>query len=64
MSDTLQTPGPAELPAREQPSLAFECPQCHFGSPEDEVENNPSPDRWFKCPSCGYRWSVSPISDS
>ena len=45
-------------------SLAFECPRCHFDEPQEELENNPSTDRWFTCPSCSYRWSVSPIADS
>ena len=44
---------------------AFECPKCHYYAPQpEEGENNPSTDRWFTCPSCGYRWSVSPLADS
>jgi DNA-directed RNA polymerase subunit M/transcription elongation factor TFIIS len=46
------------------PSMAFRCPRCHDEKPQEEQENNPGPDRWFTCPSCGYRWSVSPIADS
>ena len=46
------------------PSLAFQCPKCHFDAPVVEVGNNPSADRWLTCPSCGHRWSVSPIADS
>ena len=57
---------------REEPSLAFWCPRCHFDAPEpeeqrsptDDPSHNPSTDRWFTCPSCGYKWSVSPLSDS
>jgi transposase len=47
------------------PSMAFCCPECKFDEPVvAKVENNPGPDRWFTCPSCGHRWSVSPIADS
>jgi predicted RNA-binding Zn-ribbon protein involved in translation (DUF1610 family) len=46
------------------PSMAFRCPQCHFDAPKEAAENNPSTDRWFTCPSCGHKWSVSPIADS
>jgi predicted RNA-binding Zn-ribbon protein involved in translation (DUF1610 family) len=54
-----------ELPARDHPSMAFRCPHCHYEAPHEEDEvKNPSTDRWFQCPSCGYRWSVSPIADS
>lgn len=56
VSRTVETPDP--------PSLAFQCPQCQFDAPQEEVENNPSTDRWFTCPSCGYKWSVSPIADN
>jgi ssDNA-binding Zn-finger/Zn-ribbon topoisomerase 1 len=47
-----------------QPSLAFRCPKCRNENPQEEGEVNPGPDRWFVCPQCGYRWSVSPIADS
>jgi DNA-directed RNA polymerase subunit RPC12/RpoP len=53
---------PEETP--EPPSLALRCPQCQFEAPVEEKENNPSTDRWFTCPSCGHKWSVSPIADS
>jgi DNA-directed RNA polymerase subunit RPC12/RpoP len=46
------------------PSMAYRCPHCHNESPVEERETNPGPDRWFTCPQCGYRWSVSPIADS
>jgi predicted RNA-binding Zn-ribbon protein involved in translation (DUF1610 family) len=46
------------------PSMAFRCPQCQFEAPKEEVEHNPSTDRWFTCPACGHKWSVSPIADS
>lgn len=49
---------------REHPSMAYRCPRCHFQAPDEELTNNPSPDRWFACPQCGYRWSVSPLADS
>jgi predicted RNA-binding Zn-ribbon protein involved in translation (DUF1610 family) len=53
-----------ETPKPDPPSMAFRCPHCHFEAPVEQRENNPSTDRWFKCPSCGYQWSVSPIADS
>ena len=46
------------------PSMASRCPACHFDAPQEELEENPSTDRWFTCPSCGYKWTVSPIADS
>lgn len=49
----------------DQPSMAFCCPRCHFDMPAEAPEEvNPSTDRWFTCPSCGYKWTVSPIADS
>jgi len=44
--------------------MAFQCPNCHFEAPNEEVENNPSTARWFTCPLCGHHWSVLPIADS
>jgi len=55
----------SELPEHpDPPSMAYRCPRCHNENPQEERENNPGPDRWFNCPQCGYRWSVSPIADS
>lgn len=56
------TPAPKADDTR-PPSLAFECPQCHFDAPQEEVGNNPSTDRWFSCPKCGHKWTVTPIAD-
>jgi len=48
----------------ESKSLALRCPRCEYPEPKEELATNPSPDRWFSCPSCGYKWSVAPIADS